>query len=432
MSPSVFRPLLERAPARDGNERALDWEPDPLLGGRWDPPRVPARHEGLPEQAPSAAFEQFDLPVVVRSALRDDQGSEGSGVSEPEEAATQADDPADGSAGTRSFEPLTMEYLTGAPRIETVEAEFGDGLEFEPDELPEILPVETDEPPPDEALDGQVPTDPEDAAPGGASSEDIVDETTISTDGQTPGARVQMPGFDAADENSATRDGALSDGDTASDEDLFVGPPVPMIRESDHLAQIESVRLSVREAAWAEAHRKGLEEGATQTRMSLEAEVSRQREALASLVASIREAALDPIALHAPLRRLAVHLAMELVRGELSLSSDAIGRLIGTCLAGIDRSPGDHLVLALHPDDMERWVAQPAIALDRVELRTDPALSPGSVRLSAGDTVIEDLLEHRLSVIATRVLGEGAAQRLPRLGALLARGFAEGDISDVG
>ena len=86
----------------------------------------------------------------------------------------------------------------------------------------------------------------------------------------------------------------------------------------------------------------------------------------------------------------------------------------------------------MHPDDLDRWVQRPAISLERVDLRADPSIGPGSVRLSAGDTVIEDLIEHRLAVLATRVLGESAAQRLPRLGALRARGFADGDIADVG
>jgi len=320
-----------------------------------------------------------------------------------------------------------MEWLTGAPRIETVEAYSGDGFEFEPEFVPESDGINANGGTTEAGLAEDDP-----AALGvretedGLSNETLVDRANLSDEG------AELDELSGPLGDSLALESVAEAADPIPEEEQFVGPPIPMIRESEHLAQIESVRQATREAAWLEAHSKGFEEGATKTRRALESELASERAALAALTASIRAAALDPIALHAPLRRLAVHLAMELVRGELSLSTDAIGRLIGTCLAEIDRAPGDHIVLTLHPDDMERWVTQPALSLDRVELRNDPTIGPGSVRLSAGDTVIEDLLDRRLSSIATRVLGEGGAQRLPRLGALRSRGFAEGDISDVG
>jgi flagellar biosynthesis/type III secretory pathway protein FliH len=401
----MFRPLLsvnERADA------ASSWEPDDMLLGRGSAPRGPDESLESVRANDLKAFEGVDISGSSRAPLSEQQAR-------PK------------SAAVLGFEPLTMDYLTGAPRIETVEVRSGDGFEFEPDFVPESDAIDPDGNPTD---DGLAEDDPAAVDVGetedGRSNESLVDTTSVSDEG----VKLDDPG--GSSEDSAVPASMAEAADPIPDEEQFVGPPTPMIRESEHLAQIESVRQATREAVWAEAHRKGFEEGAAKTRRALDAELASERAALAALTASIREAALDPIALHAPLRRLAVHLAMELVRGELSLSSDAVGRLIGSCLAEIDRAPGDHIVLTLHPDDMERWVTQPALSLDRVELRSDPTIGPGSVRLSAGDTVIEDLLDHRLSSIATRVLGEGGAQRLPRLGALRSRGFAEGDISDVG
>lgn len=405
MSPSAFRPLVG---VKERAETPVAWEPDPLLFGRAgaSSPRTDRTDSIRAESEPS--FEQLDLtgPESEQTPASGAEADTGKGV---------------------PFEELPMEWLTGAPRIEYEVAQFGDGFEFEPELLPEAEDSDPDTDPAEEGLDGD-----DSDAPGSGMSEDpqddgsLVDPTNSGDEGGAPDA------LRGASDDAPVAESVAEMADAVPEEEQFVGPPIPMIRESEHLAQLESVRQSTREFVWAEAHRKGFEEGAAKTRRALEAELASERAALAALMDSIRVAALDPIALHAPLRRLAVHLAMELVRGELSISSDAIGRLIETCLAEIDRAPGDHLVLALHPDDMQRWVTQPAVSLDRVELRSDPAVGPGSVRLSAGDTVIEDLLDHRLSSIATRVLGEGGAQRLPRLGALRSRGFAEGDISDVG
>jgi len=114
------------------------------------------------------------------------------------------------------------------------------------------------------------------------------------------------------------------------------------------------------------------------------------------MMESIRSSAADSQRLFEPLKRLALHLAQQLVRGELSLSGDAVNRLVDQCLLEIDQSAGRELVLSLNPDDVERWRRRAPIALESVTLRPDPGLSIGSVRVSAGESVIEDLIEHRL------------------------------------
>jgi flagellar biosynthesis/type III secretory pathway protein FliH len=380
----------------------LPWEPDALTSGSAATPSDQAVRADSEGRAAPELFRETDV--------------EAEDVGHAPKARDQ---------GAKPFEFLSMEYLTGVPKIEAIPLDSSDGFEFEPDPIEDHDSVQDD---PLDPAEGDLRTF-DGATQEAADSDDIdwVDEP-------------KSPSFPADSEVLDPAGSDLGDALAASEpqapapppEDLFVGPPVPMIRESDHLAELEAARAEIRESVWAEAHQAGIERGSAETRAALEAELADEREALAQLIRSIKDAATDPIALYAPVRKLATHLAIELVRGELSQSSDAIGRLIETCLAEIDRTPGDHLTLSLHPDDLERWVRRPAIALDRVELRSDPSIGPGSVRLSAGDTVIEDMLEHRLSVLATRVLGEGAAQQMPRLGQLRARGFAEGDISDVG
>jgi len=329
--------------------------------------------------------------------------------------------------------------LTGPAKIEVFEFEPADGFTFEDEEpcLPDEAVVEEASVPDD--LSGEVT----DALEGDDAAFDLGAEagsafeseatTQDVSDSAARGAESPECSVETIEGDSSEQPEVLN---TESFEAVIEAAPAaptePMISESDHLAQLEQVRQATRDEVWGQAHAAGRVEGSAETRQQLKAEHDARCQALDNLIRSIESAACDPIALFGPLRRLSVHLAIELVRGELALSSEAIGRLIETCLAEIDRSPGDRLILALHPDDLERWVRRPALALDRVELRADPGIGPGSVRLSAGDTVIEDLIEHRLTAIATRVIGEPAAQRLPRIGALKARGFAEGEIADVG
>jgi flagellar biosynthesis/type III secretory pathway protein FliH len=333
-----------------------------------------------------------------------------------------------------------MENLTGEPAREVRVAIDGDGLSFEPETEEAVDPAERLEPTLEADLFDAVDAE-SDSSALQLEILDAHDSESFEESNQSRLPEDNDSSHAVSGEGIAEVDDALTDpfingaadplnagGVSPSQPELIE----PMISVADHQRSLEAELRAARESSFAEGLAKGIEQGSEQTRSSLKAQIDRSQQALDALIRAVTEASLDAVTLHAPLRRLAVHLAIELVRGELSQSSEAIGRLIETCLAEIDRAPGDHLVLAMHPDDLDRWVQRPAISLERVDLRADPSIGPGSVRLSAGDTVIEDLIEHRLAVLATRVLGESAAQRLPRLGALRARGFADGDIADVG
>ncbi|MEN9774504.1 MAG: hypothetical protein RL322_1574 [Pseudomonadota bacterium] len=417
MSPSAFRPLVDPDAQARRVGTALSWEPDPVLGQR------PADLEA-------------GRPTDRRMGPRF-EGSEGRLETDLDSEAQEA---ASLPGGAPGFEPLSFDALTGPAKIEVVAFEAADGFEFE-EEVPSLA----------DQGDANDPAVAEDDSVGKG---DLIDPAADELDGTAEQGLDEANEADASDPTGRSvpgdewaddEPGEAAQGNVHEQTDLQNAdvveaeidrappePAEPMILESDHLAQLEQVRQATHEAVWGQAHAAGRAEGVTEARQQLKAEHDARLQALDHLIRSIESAACDPIALFGPLRRLSVHLAIELVRGELALSSEAIGRLIETCLAEIERSPGDRLVLALHPDDLERWVRRPAIALDRVELRSDPGIGPGSVRLSAGDTVIEDLIEHRLTAIATRVIGESAAQRLPRLGTLKARGFADGEIDDVG
>ena len=107
-----------------------------------------------------------------------------------------------------------------------------------------------------------------------------------------------------------------------------------------------------------------------------------------------------------PLKKLALHLACELVRSELHTSSHAIDALVRHCLDSLSAS-GQSVVVELHPEDArmaQPWVGQwPAQA----QVKEDASLSRGSVRVSGMGTVVEDLIENRLHNLARSLGVEG-------------------------
>ena len=242
MSPSVFRPLLDRSTSGKRSGPVPAWEPDPLLSGA-------AVGQGRPDERAAASgvratetFEQLDMPI---------SGPEG--VPEPEPREASARHCGHGAASRfaaaegPAFEPLSMECLTGVPRSETVESAFGDGLEFELDPLPE--PGRSDD---ESGIDidefGDLEVDPESGSGARIVPDDSVDTanplTETSEVDDRPDGEPSVPGPVAA---------AVFNVDIEEPE-AFVGPPIPMIRESEHLEEIEAVRKTTREAAWAEAH----------------------------------------------------------------------------------------------------------------------------------------------------------------------------------
>lgn len=206
-------------------------------------------------------------------------------------------------------------------------------------------------------------------------------------------------------------------------EEIESGEPVEAAPSVS--AVVTGIDEATHEAAVVAAREAGYEEGLAAARAELLASVEAQRAELSAFIDSFREQAADAAKLFEPLKRLSLHLAQELVRGELNLSGDAIGRLVDACLLEIDRRTGRDVVLSLNPADLERWRTHAGTVLDGIETRADASLSRGSVRLSVGETVIEDLIENRLQTLSRQLLGDPHAWRAagsqPRVSFPLAR-----------
>ena len=119
----------------------------------------------------------------------------------------------------------------------------------------------------------------------------------------------------------------------------------------------------------------------------------------------------NPKQLFEPLKRLAVHIAEQLVLAELNTSGAAIERLVQRCLDELNLHGSQVVTVELNPQDKARLQDVANDMLSQVQLQAIPSLQPGSVRVIVNDTQVEDLVEHRLEALAHGLLGQPEAWR---------------------
>lgn len=189
-----------------------------------------------------------------------------------------------------------------------------------------------------------------------------------------------------------------------------VDPPEAPI-ETEVASPPEPVQPKIELADLEAARREGYKAGRAEAQGYLETKSMAESDALLALADSIRAASLQAATLHKPVKLLAMHLAREVVRGELITPGRVIERLVDRCLDEIDRGRGFEVRVHLHPDDLEAY--QQALGSERhgFALLPDAHLSRGSVRLSTDATTIDDLLEHRFEDLSEQLLGDPSAWR---------------------
>jgi flagellar biosynthesis/type III secretory pathway protein FliH len=144
--------------------------------------------------------------------------------------------------------------------------------------------------------------------------------------------------------------------------------------------------------------------GEQQARQALADDVAAQCALLAQVTQGLQALMADSTQFFEPLKRLSLHLAEQLVLGELRMSSAAIERLVQHCLDEVSHPLQEGVVVELNPDDKKSLQAQGGEFLQGLRLEASPELQPGSVRVFANDMVVEDLIEHRLQALAKNLL----------------------------
>ena len=186
-------------------------------------------------------------------------------------------------------------------------------------------------------------------------------------------------------------------------------PPLEQgMAEPDPMTDIvETAQAQLSEAALSalreEAYQRGLEAGLAQAKEELNAERQHERELFRHLTIELRSLNQDPQRFFEPLKRLSLHVAEQLVRGELQISGHVIDTLIKQCLEQFDH-PAEKAIVSLNPADMQRLQAMEPSVTQGLDLEPDPLLNTGSVRVRVNDTVVQDLIEHRLEPLVRRLL----------------------------
>ncbi len=145
---------------------------------------------------------------------------------------------------------------------------------------------------------------------------------------------------------------------------------------------------------------EGLTQGEQQAREAAAEEMRAQRVVFETAATELHALIEDPKKFFEPLKRLALHVAEQLVLGELQTSSAAVERLVQRCLDELDHPVHGAVVLELNPADKERLQALGSPVIKGMRLEAMHDMKPGSVRVFANDTVVEDLVEHRLASLA--------------------------------
>ena len=162
---------------------------------------------------------------------------------------------------------------------------------------------------------------------------------------------------------------------------------------------VEAAREEARVAAHAEGHQQGFDTGYAQALTELKAEMDAKVAALQSMIDGIKDLSTDADALFDPVKKLAVHLAEQLVRGELTQSGQVISRIVENCVREMSGSSEKTLIVHLNPDDLELYKPLAEQFGTTISLRPNSTLQRGSVRVSLDGAVVEDLIERRVQAL---------------------------------
>ena len=168
----------------------------------------------------------------------------------------------------------------------------------------------------------------------------------------------------------------------------------------------------------ADAYQKGLTDGIAKGKAEIQEHFNQlkadneeiETEKVKQLLQEISEATWalreNPVSLYEPLKRLSIHIAEQLMLTELTISSASIQSLIEQCIETLDIANSVQVLVELSPSDLALLQANISKSEDvkSWRLQADPTLMTGSVRVSANDALVTNLVEHRLESLALSLL----------------------------
>jgi flagellar assembly protein FliH len=164
---------------------------------------------------------------------------------------------------------------------------------------------------------------------------------------------------------------------------------------------------SLNEAQLQQLHDEAYAQGLAQGREDLQAEWAQERAQQAALMQDMltqwQGFRANTSAWLEPLKRLSLAVGEQLARAQLSLHPEQVNALIQACAEALGETR-DHVMVHVNPEDLTRLKALDVRWPDEWHWVADGKLGVGSVRLSTDDSEVEDLMSHRLSVLAQQLL----------------------------
>ena len=246
----------------------------------------------------------------------------------------------------------------------------------------------------DDAADAAMPEETEAVS---ASSENTEDEAAVAeevisatADADAPEAFAPSPASESEPEFGQV---PASPAVAAAPETLLT----PDLSGEAVTALVEAAREEARAETRELAYNEGLEAGRSQARAELQQQHDVQIAQLKALQEALQKLSFDPDAMFEPVKQLTVHLAEQLVRGELAQSPQTISRLVDNSLRELNASGEKAVIVHLNPEDLEGYRPLVAQFSDSMILRPDSLLDRGSVRVSLDGSVVEDLMQRRIN-----------------------------------
>ena len=178
--------------------------------------------------------------------------------------------------------------------------------------------------------------------------------------------------------------------------------------EDEQAKELSQDIEAIQQQAFAEGEAKGR---ADAQRLAQEEFSERQhqfeieaRDEIARFMSSIKASLIQHNALAEPLKRLAVRLAELIARAELQLSEQAINNLVERVVNELEPNELEDVIITVSPGWHERMTKDQFKGLfENCDIQISEQLADGSIRLSIEDKSIEDLLEGRITEIASQV-----------------------------
>ena len=234
----------------------------------------------------------------------------------------------------------------------------------------------------------------------------VLDLQAMAREAAAKAAAAQAPQGEHDDSVQADAPEAQStNNDEASDAEQAKNTPSEPPPSTPAAPAIDAQAL---EKARADGHAQGMAEARTQLQAQAQSEaqaaLGQDHALVEKLQAALADLQQSPQSFFEPLKRLSLHLAEQLVLAELQLDGSAIERLVQRCVDDLGQHDESMVTVHLHPSDVERLHSmRERTGLNEgssLRLQADETLLPGSVRASAHDAIVEDLIDERLSTLA--------------------------------